>query len=94
MKLRCKPRDLAYVTGPDMPAAWVGRVVQVVARSPESDAFWGGPSWLVRSTQPLPVTDERRRCLGYSTTATIGDAFLRPIGGVSVEAEEGAEVTA
>lgn len=92
--MRCKPGDLAYVVGPNMPAPWVGRVVRVVDRSAEADSYWGGPSWNVYTSTALPVRSGLGHSRGRGHSATVPDACLRPISGVQVDDELSEEMPA
>lgn len=89
--MNCKPGDLAYIIHAMCPQN-VGRVVEVVRDA--GDHWLLGHMWVVRAFSPLQVMTDRGGYTFQSEFADTPDAWLRPIAGLPVEAEEGAEVLA
>lgn len=87
--MNCKPGILAYIARDPFPEN-VGRVVRVIA---PASPIYGCAAWTVQGEgAPFHVLDVSTGARGLSNDGDCLDADLRPISGVPVEAEEGAEV--
>jgi hypothetical protein len=79
--MNVKPGDLAYiVAGMESPSPNAGKVVEVKSFFGFDSEF--GPSWNVKATSPLVMTDD-----SLLVELDVPDAWLRPISGVPVNDE-------